>query len=127
MKASRPMRDFYVGLGAEQRARLWRAAIERGDDEDAELILTTCPRQTGTLRDVRFAELAAAAAPARLAEILDFVERSPQPFVIQIRHLEHTREEKDLIDAFRAGKTKPPPQEPRPVARLERNTAHELE
>ena len=106
MKASRPIRDLYVRLGAEERAKLWRAAIERGDNEDAALLLTTCPRQTGSLRDLKFAVIAASEDPARLAEILDFVERSPQPFIVEIRHLEHSREEKDLIDAFRAKKAR---------------------
>jgi hypothetical protein len=44
-------------------------------------------------------------APTRLEEILDFVPHTPQPFIVEIRRLEKSREEQDLLDNFRANKT----------------------
>ena len=106
MKASRPIRDFYKELKAEERVRLWRGALERGDTEDAALLLTTCPRQTGSFRDLKFAMLAGLADPTRFEEAVGFVEHTPQPFIVEIRTLEKTREEQEALDAFRAGKAK---------------------
>jgi len=104
VKATQIPSRWYSRLTPTERAKLWAMAVDRGDEDDATALLSSCPRVVGSIRDPEFIAAAAAARPDRVGVLVDLVPHSREPFNVTFRILEKTAEENAVLEAFRATK-----------------------